>query len=775
MMPAPHRSAHARLSLLLFALLSVAARARAQSSPWALDGGTSAIDAATQVVRQSDAAQLEPDAGTLPPAAPLPPLEAEPELPPIELEVRGQRSSRRRLTRSAEAVTVVNLAQARRRSSDLGEVMSRVAGVSIRRFGGLGSEFRLSINGLYDSAIRVFVDAVPIDRVYAVGLANVPVNLVDDVEIYRGVVPLRFGADALGGAINLTRPKRYETSAQGSYQIGSYGLHRANLTGRYRHDATGLVAGIETFVDRADNDYSIDVEIPDERGQPRPARVRRFHDGYRAYGVAAEVGVMDRVWARKLMLRGFTSQYTKELQHNIVMSVPYGEVRYGARIAGAILSYENTLRQRFDVDAVVSYTYRATDFVDKAQWVYDWRGERIRMRRTPGEIDTRAHDQSTWQHGGFARFTFDARLAPGHVLSASLSPTYATRTGDERIQLDPAARDPLTAERKLLKSVFGLAYTTGFGTLARAPSDPAKRRIEHHRLENVLFAKSYTYRADMEEPLPGNVFRRRASDHDRVGGGDSLRLTLVDDWLLAKSSYEYAIRLPESDEVFGNAVLILANLGLEPEISHNANFGLQLDKRRTRAGDFWIDLNLFARRSENMIVLLGNDRFYTYQNVYAARSLGVESFARWTSPGKYASLDGQFTYTDQRNTSRAGAFVDAKGDRIPNRPWLNASWGGYLHFEKVFTDIDALEPFYQGRFVGDFFRGWESVGQRASKQVIPSQVSHDIGLTYALDWEAGGRLFATFDVQNVTDALLYDSIGVVRPGRAFSLKLTGDI
>lgn len=776
---------HARTarSLLTFALLLSAPVAQAQDA--AIDGGAPFLDGGLSTAPPiSGHVAVDGGAPIATGAQPAATRVAEPhpEAPaplastdaPIAVEVRGRRASPQ-LMRSAEAVTVLNLAQARRRSSDLGEVLSRVAGVNIRRYGGLGSEFRLSINGLYDSAIRVFIDSVPIDRVYAMKIANLPVNLVDNVEVYRGVVPLRFGADALGGAINLVRPKRYETVVQASYLIGSYGQHRATLAGRYRHEPSGFVAGLETFYDRTKNDYHIDVEIPDLSGQPRQARVRRFHDGYEAYGVAAEAGVVDKPWARKLMLRGFTSAYDKEIPHNIVMTVPYGEVRYGERVAGALLSYENTFAERWDLAAVASYSYRQTEFVDKAQWVYNWRGERINMRRFPGEIEQRARDQRTWQHGTFARATLVYRVAPGHELTGSLSPTFATRSGDERIQVDPSARDPLTAERKLFKSVFGLAYTAGLGTLARAPSERAKRRMEHHRFENVLFAKAYVYRVNAEDPLPGNVFVRSSQERNRVGGGDTLRLTLIDDWLLFKGSYEYAIRLPETDEVFGNGVLILANLKLRPELSHNVNAELLVDKRRTAAGDFWVDLNLFARLSKQMIVLLGSDRFYTYQNVYGANSLGLENTVKWTSPGKYLTIDGQVTYTDQRNASRRGTFGSYKGDRIPNRPWLTASWGGYLHFEAVFNRIDSIEPFYQGRFVGDFFRGWESVGKRESKDVVPDQISHDVGLTYALSPDRGGRVYGTFDIQNVADARLFDSFGVSRPGRAFYFKLTGDI
>jgi len=69
------------------------------------------------------------------------------------------------------------------------------------------------------------------------------------------------------------------------------------------------------------------------------ARVRRFHDGYRAFGGSASVGVLDRPRADRLVLRGFASRDDREVQHNAPMTVPYGEVTYGKGTEGGTLSY----------------------------------------------------------------------------------------------------------------------------------------------------------------------------------------------------------------------------------------------------------------------------------------------------------------------------------------------------------------------------------------------------------------------------------------------------
>src|SRR5690606_36347202 len=93
------------------------------------------------------------------------------------------------------------------------------------------------------------------------GISNVPVNLVDRVEIYRGVVPIRFGADALGGAVNLvTRREREGTHGFASYQIGSFGTHRVAAGASHSHGESGFFARATGFHDQAENDYTITVE-----------------------------------------------------------------------------------------------------------------------------------------------------------------------------------------------------------------------------------------------------------------------------------------------------------------------------------------------------------------------------------------------------------------------------------------------------------------------------------------------------------------------------------
>jgi vitamin B12 transporter len=686
------------------------------------------------------------------------PLEApKADAPPVEITVTGTGGGGRRLQQSAEAVNVVELRRAKQQTADLGEVLARSQGVSVRRDGGLGATSRFSLNGLYDTQVRFFVDGVPLELAgYPFGLANVPVNLVERVEVYRGVVPIRFGADALGGAVNLASDQGYSPVASASYQVGSFGTHRLSLAGRRHHQPSGALVRAHAFLDSANNDYAVDVRVAGPTGELTDATVRRFHDDYRAYGASVEAGVVERKWAKRLLLRGFASGYDKELQNDAVMAVPYGEVRYGEAVYGATLRHDVDLPAGFSVETLASYSRRATDYEDLSRFTYDWYGKRIFERPTGGEVDGRPHDQTLRQDGYFARALFGWKPNATHAVRASVTPQYASRAGEDRA-LTRGARDPLSAQRELFSLVSGLEYEV---------------ETLEGRLSSVVFVKDYYYDATTDEVLPGNVFRERsASDHTQGAGFNSrYRFT---PWLLAKASYEYATRLPGSSELFGNGVLIRENLSLQPEVSHNANLGPRLDLKRTPFGDLTVDVNAFWRGSDRLIVLLGAEQAYRYENLYAARAFGLENAASWVSPSRLVSLEGSLTWLDLRNRSTEGTFARFEGDRIPNRPYLFGSWGARLRFDGVMDARDSVEPFYYGRYVHGFFRGWESAGDRDYKQRLDAQLTHNVGASWTV-MRDGLRATSTVEVDNVTDAKLFDNFGLQRPGRAFYLKATAE-
>mgnify|MGYP000609610373 FL=1 len=132
-------------------------------------------------------------------------------------------------------------------SKDINQLINSSPGVIIRENGGLGSKFKLSLNGLSENQVRYFIDDIPMESFgSALTLDNFPVNLIKRIEIYKGVVPVSLGADALGGAINIATPALDEDFIDIAYSIGSFNTQRASLFA-HNSDDKGRFLRISSF------------------------------------------------------------------------------------------------------------------------------------------------------------------------------------------------------------------------------------------------------------------------------------------------------------------------------------------------------------------------------------------------------------------------------------------------------------------------------------------------------------------------------------------------
>ena len=401
-----------------------------------------------------------------------------------------------RVERSADALIALELKQARREPRDLADVLAHSQGFSLRRQGGVGSETEALLVGLPPAWL---VDGVPLELLgFPLESLGVPLLLLERIDVYRGVLPVRLASTTLGGAVNLVRDARYDSHAEASYQLGSFHTHRAAASGRYRDAASSFFAGGSAYADITDNDYAIDVEVPDARGALSHVTVPRFHDAHHAYRVSVEGGVVDRPWAKRLRVEAFAARFDKELQHDASMRVPYGEARYGQTSFGATAHYDVELGSDVTLDVVASYARQIDDFVDRSEWVYDWYGARIVRRRAGGgEIGPLPIDSEQTRDGVFGRALASWRLAPEHSLRVSITPWWTTQRAAG-----------VSSASSYVSLVSGIEYQWD---------------LSGGVLTSVVFVKDYVYAASgpaLERP---NERRDVSANLHRLGGGRAAR------------------------------------------------------------------------------------------------------------------------------------------------------------------------------------------------------------------------------------------------------------
>ncbi len=693
------------------------------------------------------------------PPPPPPPSEDEgtdvpaEEAPAFTTTVRGEATSARALVRGSEAVNVVRLEAAQARAEDLGEVLTRSSAVQVQRTGGMGSRTQLSLAGLSGDQVRVLLDGVPIEySPYVFGLGSVPVSLVQQLEVFNGVVPVRLATDALGGAIHLRSDlERAESGGSVSLQGGSFETVRG--TGRVTWRAGDhLFVRASGFHDRSENDYRITVPVDDPvTGRVSPAQLARNHDAYRASGGGVEVGLEGLRGIDRLVLNAYLGRYDKEVPHDSFMIQPYGAVTQAQQSRGLGLRYEVAAHERLKVLAITGFNQRQGELLDVSDCLYDWYGNCRAQGARGGEIGAFPLENTQLRQTTSGRVRLLGTVFDAEDLELSLGADHNTRSGENAYLTRLGQEDPLRVPLRLTSAFGGISH---------------RQRLWDDRLENTVFAKGYFQRF-------GSGGEGDAQVRWAGGFGDTVRFS-VTRGLLLKASYERTTRMPRVDELFGDGGLLLENRALVPETSHNGNAGVELLPVSTRAGLFSASATAGVREVRNLIQLFPGDATQAYANVDHARSYVAHAGLDWTSPGEWVGLAGTVTWLDFRNLAEEGQFARFHGDRMPNMPWLQSSATARLQWKGVATGSDALTFEWTTRFVESFYRSWESAGRAGSKAQVPTQVLHFTALTYRTRMQ-GYAWSASLNLNNVTDAAAYDVVGVQKPGRAISARVTVDL
>ena len=296
-----------------------------------------------------------------------------------------------RLKRSAFNAVAVDTKELQNTTKNLSDALTKAPGMKLRESGGVGSDMQLMLDGFSGKHVKVFIDGVPQEGVgNSFGLNNIPVNFADRIEVYKGVVPVGFGTDAIGGVINIvTNKKRRRWFLDASYSYGSFNTHKSyvNFGQTFKN---GFTYEINAFQNYSDNDYHVEAPVEDfETGRidrDKKVRVKRFNDTYHNEAIIGKIGFVDKEWADRLLL-GFTySHMYKDIQTGVRQEIVYGQKhRKGHSLMPSIEYYKRDLLTKgLDMALTVNYNKNETTNVDTASYKYNWYGQKALMN-SPGE------------------------------------------------------------------------------------------------------------------------------------------------------------------------------------------------------------------------------------------------------------------------------------------------------------------------------------------------------------------------------------------------------
>ena len=235
------------------------------------------------------------------------------------------------------------------------------------------------------------------------------------------------------------------------------------------------------------------------------------------------------------------------------------------------------------------------------------------------------------------------------------------------------------------------------------------------------------------------------------------------------TSYEYAYRLPEEVELFGNNTTIRSNIFLKPERSGNYNLGLFYRARVRGQALVAAEVNGFVRRQQDRIVLLASGfDLAQYFNEERVHIQGADVHLS-CEPLPFVRANLSATYQDVRiRSALVEADRDLIGTRVPNLPPLFGSADLTVEKRDWLHEGDGLSLTYSYDFVDRFSAIREAEVFSNPANFIPTQHVHSLELTYR---RAAERWSTSVRFQNMFDDDLFDNFRVQRPGRLVNLKL----
>ncbi len=662
---------------------------------------------------------------------------------------------------SAFNATAVNTRELMNTTKTLSEALSKAPGMKIRESGGVGSDMAVTMDGFSGKHVKVFIDGVPQEGVgSSFGLNNIPVNYADRIEIYRGVVPVGFGADAIGGVINIVTPQRQRRwFVDASYSYGSFNTHKSYVNFGQTL-ANGFKYEINAFQNYSDNNYWVDTPVEDFAtggiNRKKLEHVRRFNDTYHNEVVIAKLGVVNKPWADRLLVGFNYSHMYKEVQTGVRQEIVYGQKhRHGYTLMPSLeYGKRNLLTKGLDVSLNANYNRDITTNVDTAEIKYNWRGETAPLN-SPGEQSFQLAKaiNNNWA----ATFTANYRLGEYHVFTVNDVFNTFNRSNEDLLTTPPS-KDEFS--KVTSKNIIGVSY----------------RYMPNTKLNFSVFGKQYHQYVSgpMATSSAQDVYQLTSRSIDYFGYG------AAGTWFMPlgfqfKASYEKAYRLPTIEEMFGDEDLEVGDISLRPEESHNVNLNLSYNANfgsnilYVEAGFIYRDTRDYIQR--NILALSGGKSAATYVNYGKVDTKGFSASVRY-SYSKWVSLGGNFSLMNVRDNmpTAQGSTVPnlSYKERMPNLPYMFADSDINFYWHGLGRKSNVLTVTYDNQFTHSFSYYSANIGSNNSDYIVPDQFAHNLTISYGI---RNGRYNLSLECRNFTDARLYDNFSLQKAGRAFYGKV----
>ena len=546
------------------------------------------------------------------------------------------------LTSAVEVITEEDLQ--RRQVKTVADALRLAQGLTVFSNGGPGTQTSVRIRGSNSDQVLVVIDGAIMNSGTSgsFNFANLTTDNIERIEILRGAQSMLWGADAMGGVINITTKKG--TGAPSASAFFEYGSFSSIREGGQVSGKTGIV------------DYSAAVSRWDYTGfsAVNYRRGASERDGFHNWQTSARLGVA-------LPHEGRLDLNFRLLQGRSNFDGGFGP---GFDVLGAYSNSQQFVYSASYNQPITTWWNQALTVSRQTEGLESFSGTTQRNVQTGAvsapfafrsQIDTLAN-RVEWQHN----------FQVGKPLLLSAGYQFRDQQGENRDLL----KNNLDIPRKVLSSHAGFAQAQ-LNLWDRVFATAGVRQDEYN-----VFGGATTYRA-----TAGYLHQET---------GTKLR-----------SSYATGFRAPTFNQLyFPN----FGNPDLKPEKSQSMDIGVDqylLDNRLTLSGGFFWNRFRDMIISQQSLAVCGLSPFGPFA-ASCAQNIGLVNTKGWEASIKYAvvrdvpfikSLDVQAQYTNTLTRN----LVEQPGNRAPLIPV--DQWSMIISYQP----IDPVRINLEGRYVGSRF------------------------------------------------------------------------
>lgn len=643
-------------------------------------------------------------------------------------------------TDATSFVTIINTDELPSQVTSIPEVLDQSVGVNVKQYGGLGSFSTVSIRGSSSEQVVIYLDGILLNKAVSgvVNLADIPLDNVDRIEIYRGTSPAKFAASGIGGVVNIITKKTKDIYATDvNYTFGSFDTHKANLFLARNYERFYYTL----FYNRTQSDG--DFEFKDDRGtqynKSDDRWTHRRNNDFHSDNFLVKGGY------------GFTGGYKIDVNMDIFQKhqgIP-GIGNYQSRdarlktlrsLSHVSLKRENFLVPGLAMELLFSYSYQQQRFKD-----------------LQGEIGFGKQNNKDDTDNYSAKFMFSYLIGQTHVLTL----------------LCEAARETFQSRDKMAMlaepdSVTRIGYLYGFTDEIREKERPSTKTKEQKRYsysfcledEIYLFGERLLINPSIKLNYYDNNFKGRVPFSQTPIAPESnnseslltrkvgMVLYLMNGFSIRGNLGKYH-RIPNFYELFGDRGTIVGNTNLTPEDGINWDIGFTFNKNifSKLFKSFHFEYSYFFSDIDNLILFIQNSQHTSIaQNISKVKIKGHEIY--WRIRFQWPILiSGNYTVQDARDRSDV---VYWRKNRLPGRP-------KYELFNRIEIFTRWSRVFYEIEFQN------ENYLDRANVRKIDRRAIQNVGFS----WSPKKQIVFTFEIKNFADERTIDVISYPLPGRSF--------